>query len=833
MTKSYDELLTDLSSYNERTKTATETYESSLGDIVTATTEVVKDRNNANKWASEVEDTLVDDGVNTPDYSANHYSKKAAASAGLAATIADPYKGLWPDTGGSAEKGDEYQTQTGGTPTGQYFTALQNTTVGPTSDDVNWRGVVSNQSVGGLTNYQASSVANMINGLTSGGCVVTLQLDQRWVVDDYYGGSNPNNSGSLFFKVVPVGTGTADGGKYIDVLGGVFQLEQNLNKRYSVKAWGAVLDQDMTIPTQNTLDYVSSIGGGSVYGAEGINYLSIANSRHRHPDDNTARICLLLPENVSLRGLGKDITTYQRVVAERNVNGVLMCNENYDRNGGFTADGNIEVHDFSITDGAASPNRAIGDLIGIGHCKTFKAYNIKGLNHDLHLFDICASDDVYIDKTCEGFNEVLDISASTVQIDGATSLGIWGLFQDSTATKNIDVFGNYKNIGALRTIDLFHADGINYENINIDCDVDGAYVANGSCVGASPSKNINVNGLTVKGELISNHSTSVPLDLVINPVAGKKVDDVDIDVKVKSPGKGGVRVGQGTAGVAGRWGTVTTKVRGKVESTYSGSNTEIFGAQYTAIDNIFISPEDNITISKQSLPGVNVMAALLLQDVKGDSDGGRYSCGLLDGGTNKRVAPIIVRHFFSVIRPFDLRISKPILEALSGCGHHLMGEDEFGGALTSNDEILMTEAKFIGSAAISNIHEPIKISDGSNGYRQVQLDGSTFNEFPITSPEFYINRNIGMKKTGDADSPVRIKLEYAPNPGTLDTDQEDLNFAYISATQCAGTQIVDIQPSLGVFSIVTGSDGVSAVINNTTGQPALRASGVIKAWASI
>ena len=89
MTKSYDELLTDLSSYNERTKTATETYESSLGDIVTATIGVVKDRNNANKWASEAEDVLVDDGVNTPDYSANHYSKKAATDANRAESAAD------------------------------------------------------------------------------------------------------------------------------------------------------------------------------------------------------------------------------------------------------------------------------------------------------------------------------------------------------------------------------------------------------------------------------------------------------------------------------------------------------------------------------------------------------------------------------------------------------------------------------------------------------------------------------------------------------------------------------------------------------------------------
>jgi hypothetical protein len=54
-------------------------------------------------------------------------------------TIAGEYRGLWPDTGGSANKGDTYQTQLSGAPTGQYFTALQNTTVDPVSDNVNWR----------------------------------------------------------------------------------------------------------------------------------------------------------------------------------------------------------------------------------------------------------------------------------------------------------------------------------------------------------------------------------------------------------------------------------------------------------------------------------------------------------------------------------------------------------------------------------------------------------------------------------------------------------------------------------------------------------------------
>ncbi|AUR83926.1 pectin lyase fold protein, partial [Vibrio phage 1.046.O._10N.286.52.E3] len=81
------------------------------------------------------------------------------------------YAGLWPDTGGSANKGETWQTQTGGTPTGQYFRALQNTTVDPVGDDVNWREVVSHESLSQYTDivYKASggnsAVENMLAGI--------------------------------------------------------------------------------------------------------------------------------------------------------------------------------------------------------------------------------------------------------------------------------------------------------------------------------------------------------------------------------------------------------------------------------------------------------------------------------------------------------------------------------------------------------------------------------------------------------------------------------------------------------------------------------------------
>lgn len=66
-------------------------------------------------------------------------SANDAAAAANAAAAGFNYRGLWPDSGGSALKGETWQTQVGGVPTGQYFTALQDTTADPVGDDVNWR----------------------------------------------------------------------------------------------------------------------------------------------------------------------------------------------------------------------------------------------------------------------------------------------------------------------------------------------------------------------------------------------------------------------------------------------------------------------------------------------------------------------------------------------------------------------------------------------------------------------------------------------------------------------------------------------------------------------
>jgi hypothetical protein len=102
-----------------------------------------------------------------------------------------------------------------------------------------------------------ATVADIDNGASMGG-KVTLIVGDRVVALDYAAG---NNSGLLFFKVVASGTGTDDGGKYIDLPTHGLQLEQNLRLPYNIKAWGAVGDgtTDDQPVIQKVVDYANSV----------------------------------------------------------------------------------------------------------------------------------------------------------------------------------------------------------------------------------------------------------------------------------------------------------------------------------------------------------------------------------------------------------------------------------------------------------------------------------------------------------------------------------------------------------------------------------------------
>ena len=114
--------------------------------------------------STELNNTV--DGINDTAIQVDATAANAAQSAAEAEAAVSglDYQGLWPDTGGSANKGETYQTQTGGTPTGQYFTALQNTTVDPASDNVNWREVISVATLPNYTDIVYQDINSMLIG---------------------------------------------------------------------------------------------------------------------------------------------------------------------------------------------------------------------------------------------------------------------------------------------------------------------------------------------------------------------------------------------------------------------------------------------------------------------------------------------------------------------------------------------------------------------------------------------------------------------------------------------------------------------------------------------
>jgi hypothetical protein len=111
------------------------------------------------------------------------------------------------------------------------------------------------------THLEFDSVSAAVTAVAAG----QLSAGSKVVVNDYYGASNPNGSGVLFFTIENP-SGDVDGGKRI--LAGSYHLVQNLKRPYSCLAWGvrsdAVAAADNDTPLQNWLNY-----RGSLYAPQG------------------------------------------------------------------------------------------------------------------------------------------------------------------------------------------------------------------------------------------------------------------------------------------------------------------------------------------------------------------------------------------------------------------------------------------------------------------------------------------------------------------------------------------------------------------------------------
>lgn len=119
-------------------------------------------------------------------------------------------------------------------------------------------------------------------------------------------------SGTLFGKIVTSGTGTDDGGKYIDLPTLGLQFEQNLPLLPTVKHWGAVGDgaTEDQISIRSAINYVGSKGGGALlFPPAPDGYLVTAPSDTQVATDEGAVFQLEAAQsNIRFLGYGKNVS---------------------------------------------------------------------------------------------------------------------------------------------------------------------------------------------------------------------------------------------------------------------------------------------------------------------------------------------------------------------------------------------------------------------------------------------------------------------------------------------------------------------------------------------
>jgi hypothetical protein len=608
-------------------------------------------------------------------------------------------------------------------------------------------------------------------------------------------------------------------------------------------ASGLTSGSDWTAAIQRALNELESRGGGICNLPPGLLYISLANSAN-------ANSCLQVPSDVIFQGAGMDGTIIQRIPAERGVDGVLITNKYWDTNGGYTAAGNIVFQDFTITDGAASPQRGSGDLIGLGHADNVIVQRVKAGNHDQHFVDICGSKRIKV-LNCVGYNDHLNSyrNSSTVQVDGVAAGAIRGIFVDSTVSTDVEVAGNhFVNKTSNIALHIGHKPML-FKNINVhDNYIEGAFSAGDNVI--TCDTNSSFENLTIANNtIVSGHASARNINFFIAGNSSEIVNGVKISgnhIKGLSrvgvffgvnqtytgadyPNFSGLSITNNTIEIDLTGATALNNygiaVVGFLDVLISGNQCTLIQTNDSAVThNIFVGRNKNALVT-----GNTIAKKIALANITTYSAASGIAVGF-DGADMPAVAPAYIVVSNNTIDQNGIKIA---LNMLSGSnfvanvdsvifsGNNLSGQFNYPGAAPNNGGL---------------IFEKFPASDGTNFRKPVNFGGGSYT-LTIASGQLYASLPLAGRKLSSVNglmSPAKIELHYAPaSSADFDNDAEQLQFSYLSATTCAGTQVADVNQPAATFSLVTGVSGVSVVINNTTFQPVLRTSGFLRAFTSI
>lgn len=799
--------------------------------------EVIRDETQA---INDLTDQVYNDTVLQATNAATSASNAATSAVNAAQSAADAqdaadsigrYQGLWPDTGGLAEKGETYQTQVGGTPTGEYYTALKNTSVYPVGDNVNWREGVTIDYVNEAQNeIIGGSIFRGSNGeYVQNGEIVPI-------------GTTHIKLGEKIFRLSKTASGVISNiktnsegvGYEAEFAGALVSLIQSRIPDVTAygKAFGMVCNgiSDDTEQFWNALDWLEEQGGGRLI-LDGDILVSLANSK-----DNNC--CILIPANVEIySNTGASIS---RVASERGSNGVLLCNRGYKdpaNNGTYTAAGNIVIDGLTITDGSASPNRSAGDLIGFGNADGLVVQNCNFGNHDQHAVDFCRSRNGVI-RWNESSNDINLPFTATYQIDAGL---IWGIPLEWAKVGSSDVFIYENRIkkSFANWIIHFHTEAF-AENVFIfDNNIDATnLVKDQAAIGGDNDisyKNTHIFRNTIKLNHAESRGINLPSDDTVSLVENLRIYDNKISGKFRL----GISAGDELRS--------TTDFSGPLVSAFVYDNqltvdcTQNTGNTYKIIN---LAGFRDCSIRGNS---IRIACDGQLSEISCIGDIGNRHCGIkdnnvvrIDTGTNPSNARGIKQDFeFNVAnghrKIFD---TKNNTVDFAGCTIHIAINNPtssvdtyttFNGVVSGN--------MMLGDPTFVHLYEAIPVSDGTNNLQYVDFSshgGVAGNPQTraVNKQQYIQNVPLTAKKAGGNSNQrmgkKTLDIMFSPSIAGLSADTEMPVVAYLSSTTSTGVIFKDVDLQNGYFDLVTGSDGVSMTINDSGFHPVIRESGYIK-----
>jgi len=625
--------------------------------------------------------------------------------------------------------------------------------------------------------------------------------------------------------------------------GGVARtLQSRLEATYiMVSDFGAQADgvTDDTVAIQNALNYAESLGGGVVQLMPGTHIISIAESA-------SSNYCISVPANITLRGYGMKATIVTRPAAERAVPGVLIVNKNYDTVGGYLADSNQVFEDFGVTDGATTPVRLNGDLIGIGHSNGCIIQRMWFGNHDQHAVDVAQSRNVII-QYCECHNEVNATGGGTFQLDAGL---IEGIVLDGTPTKDCVIHSNnITNTGTLLMVHFGHSDNT-LTNCRVTDNVfNGPSRLDASAIGCD--RNTSFVDCTISGNhILPNSINSHGIKLLINDdeeITNLKI----INNYIKGTCRQGIWVGTDDASslvdfenqksVIIRDNYVQMTVNTSTSVDVGGIT--LFGLNLVDVCNNRVILDDPEPTSASDIVGIVRIDSCKTIDIRNNyliATGARASVYEVYG-----IKVELDKTEEAGVTTYTTIKNNYIETATDVLSYHIYFTISPTEPTPLYTRGIISGNTMTGTPDLAHMRSVVGLSDGTNNLTQVDFgaagDPTDTTSLYLTTGNKYANLPIPatvIVREGEGAIIPQFRLSYSPGTiAAFSTDTEQLNFTVTDTagggSNCVGTQIADVDLVAQTFSVLTGNTGTQTVIDATTFLAANRTTGWLKIQVGI